>query len=496
MRISLYKSIFFLTLAGHFPGFCQFESKQILSKPDTSFSYLEVVGFGSTQTRVPFWIQANQFGVVPKTNPGGSLRAGLQKFWNISDIDPQKSNWKFGVGIEAVGNGGSNFKFLLPQINATLKYKNWELFIGRRKTWVGLADSTLGTGSYVWSGNALPIPKIQLGTTHFVNVPLTKGWISFQAFYSDGFFEKNRPITSGLKFHQKAFYLRLGKSSSQLKLYGGFNHQAQWGGNSPYNTAATNKLPDGFKNYINVVTGKIGGNGTDQTFFDSTSRIGNHLGSLDVAIEIETYETSWFVYRQFIYEDGSLFYLKGIKDGLNGIRVRRKNSYGSNFEISEAVLEFLYTKEQGGDDFVLTDGKKRGRDNYFNNQQVRDGWSYYNRTIGTPFITPTSDTKWKWPNYADNFTNNNRVSVLHLGLRGSMFQSITWYTKFSYSSNSGAYLEPFKGNPTQFSGLLALQTKLNILGGTLLKGSVAADIGDLYPKTYGFTLGLRKDFSF
>jgi hypothetical protein len=478
-----------------FIGFSQTETKEPVIYTDSTTNFVELVGMGSTNGYTPFWIQANQFGVVPVTGPNGSARAGLEHYWTISE-NKTRNVWRAGVGVEAVGNFVQTKNFLIPQLHATLKYKNWELYVGRKKQWVGLADSTIGSGSYAWSGNALPIPKIYIGTSRFVPVPFTKNWLSFQAFYSDGLFENNRPITSGLKFHQKAFYLRIGKPHSMLKLYGGFNHQVQWGGKSPYLTKPDGKLPDGFSNYIHAVIGSVGGTGNNITFFDSTSRIGNHLGSIDLAVEVETYESTIFVYRQFVYEDGSLFYMTTLADGLYGARVKRKNSYGANFEVTEAVVELLYTKSQGGDDFVLGDGTKRGRDNYFNNQQVRDGWSYYDRTIGTPFIPPTSQTKWKWPNYADNFTSNNRVMLWHLGLKGTLFRKIEWQGKFSYSTNYGAYLEPFKGAPKQFSGLIGLQSKLDVLGGLTVKGAYAADIGDLYRKTYGFMLGVRKDLSF
>lgn len=382
-------------------------------------------------------------------------------------------------------------KFLLPQAYGSIRYKNWELFVGRKKQWVGLADSTLGTGSYAWSGNAMPIPKIQLGTRGFVGLPLTKGWVSFNGFYSDGFFESNRPVTKNLKLHQKAFYLRLGKATSRIKLYGGFDHQVQWGGETPY-YSKDGQMPNGFKNYINVVTGKAHTN--TPTAQDSTGRVGNHLGSVDLGLEIETYGTTIMFYRQSLYEDGSLIWLSNVNDGLNGIRITRKNSYGANFEIMQLVIEFLNTKSQGGPINDINGIRQNlGKDNYFNNAQVRDGWSYYNRTIGTPFITPTSDTQWKWPKYADSFTSNNRVSVLHLGLRGTLLQKIIWATKLSYSSNSGTYDVPFVNSPTQFSGLLTMQGKINLFGGTILKGSIAADLGKLYPDTYGFTLGLRKE---
>ncbi|WP_229214155.1 capsule assembly Wzi family protein [Dyadobacter flavalbus] len=474
--------------------YAQSESEQQETFSDSVSNYIEVSGIGSTGSRTPFWMQANQFGTVPLTSPSGSVRGGFEKYWSISQSGKTDNKWRAGIGVEAVANFYDNTKVLLPQLHGTLRFKNWELYVGRKKQWLGLADSTMGSGSYAWSGNALPIPKIFIGTTRFVPVPFTKGWLSFNAFYSDGLFEKNRPVTSGLKFHQKALYARLGKADSKVKLYGGFNHQVQWGGKSPYLTQS-GKLPDGFSNYVHAVFGTIGGSGDAVTFFDSTSRIGNHLGSIDIALEIETFASSILLYRQFIYEDGSLFYLTTLSDGLTGVRIRRKNSYGSNFEITEGVLELLYTKNQGGNVFVIGDGKKRGIDDYFNNQQVRDGWSYFDRTIGTPFIPPTSQTKWKWPNYSNNFTSNNRVMVWHLGLKGSLFRKVLWQTKLSYSSNAGAYNEPFIGTPKQFSGLLALHTKVNLLGGMTLKGSYAADIGDLYPKTHGFMLGIRKDFS-
>ncbi|MCF0061309.1 capsule assembly Wzi family protein [Dyadobacter sp. LJ419] len=470
-------------------GFSQSEPAQVTEYADSTQNFVEIAGFGSNNSHTPFWIQANQFGTVPLDVPAGSARVSLENYWSLS------SSWRAGVGVEAVGILNEHNKILLPQLHATLKFKNWELFVGRKKQHIGLADSTLGTGSYAWSGNALPIPKISIGTSGFVAVPLTKGWISFNAFYSDGFFEKGRPATSGLKFHQKAFYARIGKVNSKLKLYGGFNHQVQWGGKSKFLVAESGNLPDGLSNYINAVFGTIGGHGDDVTHFDSTNRVGNHLGSLDVAIEVETYGTSIHLYRQFIYEDGSLFYFEGIFDGLNGLRIRRKNSYGSNFEVTEGVLEFLYTKDQGGDQFEGGNGKKRGNDNYFNNQQIRDGWSYYDRTIGTPFIPPTSQTSWKWPAY-NNFTSNNRVMVWHVGLKGTLFRNIQWHTKLSYSDNSGTYRARFLGSPKQFSGIIGAQTHVNALGGMTIKGSYASDMGDLYRKTQGFMLGIRKDFSF
>jgi len=457
---------------------------------DTSRAYVEVYGMASSMDRTPFWMHANQFGTVPKTGSFGAARVGFDKLWDISEPVRGKSNFRFGIGVEAIANIGTEKKVILPQAYATLRFKNWELFVGRKKQWVGLADSTISSGSYVWSGNAMPLPKIQIGTRSFVAVPLTKGWLSFNAFYSDGLFENGRPYTSNVKLHQKAFYLRIGNERNRLKLYGGLNHQVQWGGKTPFETS-NGQMPTGIKNYFRAVTGKRYAYEEGFTAFDYNNRVGNHLGTVDLALGYDGYEYSWMFYRQNIYEDGSLFSFNNFKDGLNGISITKKNSYGANFEIRKMVFEFLYTKLQGGSIWDLL--TIIGRDNYFNHGQVRDGWSYYDRTIGTPFIPPTTDTYWKWPAYF--FTSNNRVMVLHAGFQGTLFQKVTWQTKFSYSSNAGTYDLPFAETPTQFSGILSLQTNLNLFGGSVLTGSFAADQGQLYQNTLGFSLGLRKNFS-
>jgi hypothetical protein len=457
---------------------------------DSTTNYIEVLGFGATGVNVPFWFHANQYGIVPKASPSGSVRGQMEKFGSINN----SGSLRIGAGAELVANFVDQpKKFLLPQAYGAIRFRNWELFVGRKKQVIGLADSTMSSGSYSWSQNALPIPKISVGTMGYVNIPFTKGWLSFNGFYSDGLFENSRPVTRELRLHQKQLYIRLGKVSSKVKLYGGFNHQVQWGGKSDHNTVE-GEMPRGFANYINVITGKAHSN--NPGINDATGRVGNHLGSIDLGMEIETYSTSILLYRQNFYEDGSLFWLANIADGLNGFRMKFKNFYGGNFEITSVLLEFLYTKNQGGGiaDWGLPSWA-RGKDDYFNNGQVRDGWSYYGRTIGTPFIPPTNDTVWKYPNYSNFMTSNNRVAVFHLGIQGKLFQRVDWLSKLSYSSNSGTYDLPIYPHANQFSGLLAFQSRIKLMGGTTIKGSFAADTGKLYLTTYGFSLGLRKDFS-
>lgn len=491
-----FKRIFFTIILlsfSVFQGQAQLDHLNTRTYTDSTRSYAEVAAYVNSIPRTPFWFQSNQFGIVSETAKAMlSARAGVESYFKLTENSADgKPGWRVGGGVEVVGNIADQSKALLPQAFAAVRFKNWELSAGRKKRWLGLADSTMGIGSYTWSGNAMPIPALYLGTNKFIPIPFTKNLLSFTGSYSDGWFENGRAVTSNLKLHQKSLYLRIGKETSKIKLYGGFVHQVQWGGKSPYETV-NGQMPKGFSNYLNVIFGTLTPKGKDLTAFDSTNRVGNHLGSLDMGMEIETYGASILMYRQSFIEDGSLFYMNNVMDGLHGFRIKRKNSYGASFEINEALVEFFYSKSQGGAEFIEGDGKYRGKDDYFFNVQVRDGWSYYNRTIGSPVIPPTTETQWKWPAYF--FTSNNRVSALHFGLRGTFLQDWKWHTKFTYSHNLGTYNSPFGEGVKQFSGFISIERPIfsEVIPGLIGQVSGAFDSGRLYQNSTGVMFSVRK----
>ena len=87
---------------------------------------------------------------------------------------------------------------------------------------------------------------------------------------------------------------------------------------------------------------------------------------------------------------------------------------------------------------------------------------------------------------------NNRVSAFHIGLSALLFDKVDLTTRLSYSINAGTYDVPFITLPRQFSGLLNIAVPVNILGGASINGSVAADVGQLLPDSFGAYLGIRK----
>lgn len=472
----------------------------------------EVGTYLSSSTETPFWLRANQYGIVPNRSPIVTFRAGLYSAYDTSRYgNGQWRNSKFDLayGVNVIVNGTQNGlsyerNVLLPEAYIKARRGIWEIYVGRRREKFGLADSTLSSGSYAWSGNAMPIPKIQIAIPNFAPIGFTKGWIAVQGTFAHGYLDANGYILNPM-LHQKSLYLRFGRQRDFMRFYAGINHQAVWGGrvadpsNIPGTVQSSGELPSGLKNYFYVVSTLYpkSNDASEYNYFDLTNRIGNHLGSVDIATEIDLASHTLYIYRQNLYEDGSLYYLINIADGLNGIRIRKNDD---NAIVKDILFEFLNTTSQGGPEFIIDDPLKRGKDDYFNHQQFRDGWAYRQHTIGTPFIPPALGPRDQYP--YGNFTVNNRVYVFHTGVSGSLplrgrvlTSPITYQLKLSYSRNLGTYNFPYSPARTQFSGYATIMAPLAVLGGLQFTGSVAVDSGTLYQNSIGTFLSLRKVFS-
>jgi len=468
-----------------------------LKKNESSRSIYIGSILGSSNT--PFWFKANQYGTIPVNTPALHINANA-----FNTILLKNQNWKFGYGFEVVGNIAKSSQFLLPQAYLKLNFKTWELYVGRRKELFGIADSTIGTGSYSWSGNALPIPKIQLSIPEYRFVRYTRNWVAVKGTFSHGWFG-NEKFVNHYFLHQKSFYMRIAKPNGNFKLYGGFTHNAQWGGRAAYEAPLTvgNDFPSSFTDYVYVVMGRnlnygrIFGKPSPLTHFDSTNRIGNHLGTIDIGFDYEFKKYILTFYRQNIFEDGSLYYLTNIADGLNGLTLRRKKLKLVNKRvlISKLNVEFLYTLSQGGS-VAGNQYQVWGKDNYFNHGQFRDGWWYRGRMIGTPFITNRFDSKEEFQQFGmyngiEN-ANNNRVRVYHVGLEGYYGKNLHFITKLSLSHNYGTYDFPYPETPKQFSGLILLDGKTNWLEGMKWTVTAGFDYGKLYNNSFALQIGLRK----
>lgn len=458
----------------------------------------------STNGETPFWLRANQYGIVPNQSPIFTLRGSVSSDYKkaVTKEDQYKlSKFDWGYGLNIVGNVGKENQFLIPEAYVKAKYGAFEIYAGRRKEIFGLVDSTLSSGSYIWSGNALPMPKIQISTPNFVPLGFTKGFLSFKGNYAHGWFENDRTDVKNFYLHQKSLYFKLGKPDWKFHFYGGFNHQVQWGGElkypDPTNQLAINgKVGSSFNDYINIVTGRsLAGVGdtTKNGANDALNRSGNHLGTIDVGFEINMDKVNVLVYRQSIYEDGSLAYLSNISDGLNGISINIKKTSDAKIRIQKIVVEYLNTTSQGGvGGSDNTYSRLRGQDNYFNNGVYRDGWSYNRNSIGSSFL----NTRFEVPNdlLQNSLFSNNRIQAYYLAIQSVIMRNINTNLKLSYSLNYGTYIAPFKSSANQFSFLFNCMIPANYLGGCEILGTVAFDSGKLYNDNLGVYVGLRKDW--
>ncbi|CAG5072011.1 hypothetical protein DYBT9623_03951 [Dyadobacter sp. CECT 9623] len=456
-----------------------------------TYYYTELGIIASSARNTPFWLHANRFGIAPTRNPVVLAGVGLSS-------DYHEKKWDVGYGIQAWASLGRETRVIIPEAFVKAKFRSFEIWGGRRKQIMGIVgDTALTSGSYIQSGNSIPIPQIQIG---FINyTPLFKGVISFKALLTHGWFGSN-PVVKNHYLHQKAAYIKVGKPKWPVRVAAGFNHNVQWGGKvvMPNQYTVGKEYPSEWIDYWYVFSGKriptFGFVDPDKyDAIDRGNRVGNHLGSLDFSIEATLPGAELIVYRQFLYDDGSLYYRKGFKDGLNGVSLKFNKSNLGNFRISGVTAEFLYTVDQGGGEFTL-DGGPRGRDDYFNHTQYT-GWVYNGNTVGTPFITPKEQTSESLPrNSAFRYSNNTRVKLFHIGFSGQL-DRVLFLCKISYSENQGTYEKPFPRGSNQFSLCITstIPVKTILLGKVDLRVMLASDAGKLYRNTTGAHVSLIKN---
>jgi len=445
----------------------------------------------SSSNYTPFWLRANQFGAVPTeenyVNVGGSTFSDYRK--------GKKLDWGYGASAR-LNLGDTKADLLVQEAYLKGKWGIFELSVGRKKYIQGLADSTLSSGSYILSGNALPMPKLEIVVNEYWHPAFLGGYLGFKGNYVHGLFDNNRSDVAHIFLHQKSFYGRIGKPNSLFKFYGGFNHQVQWGGTlkypDPTNQSSHNgKIASSLKDYLYVITGQsmaaLGGDTARYGYNDAYNRLGNHLGTVDVGMEIDGKFGKVFFYRQSIYEDGSLFYGSNIKDGLHGLAFTTKRKQG----LLKIVLEYLNTTSQGGaGGSGNTVGYLRGQDNYFNNGVYREGWTYLGKGMGTPLMTLDSETDLN--SSKEIFYDNNRVETFYVGLEALLGENHLRF-RGSLTNAIGYYGSEYVPVKKQMAFGLQWQRQIFVFGqDAFLSANVGADIGSWKKDLVGgnFTLSV------
>ena len=493
--------------------FLLFKLPTYVKAQDSLYHFEVAAGAGiSNADALPFWLRANRFGAVTPAGFSGSLRAKAYRDYQALGSSRESRNVDWGFGVDAMANAGKESDLILIEAYAKARWSVFQLKAGRTKDVMGLnGDSTLTSGNFSLSGNALGIPKVEISIPEYFRVPVLDGIFSFKGSLAHGWVGRVQVLDSAgnpgpmnrmpeTYLHQKSFYGRLGKADWRFQLEGGFNHQVFWGNERDIYGESFGLSP--IETFFYVATGKpYGAKGVTR------SKIGHQLGSVDLAASYSFDQLRLKVYRQNFYDVGALAKLANIADGLNGVSLTNLNyqAGAEGFQWKSILAELFYSKDQAG--YPWSTPTKSGDEDYYNNFLYRTGWSYNGMGLGNPFITPKHEAREGQASNSADYFINNRVVALHTGLSGS-YLGLEFMSKLSYSWNYGTFGTSIYGKSTgnirgenqdnifeevkQFSGLLSCSKNLN--NGYQIGFSAAVDIGDLLPSSSGLQLMLKKKF--
>jgi len=456
------KSIFNSILIIFFPFF-------LSAQNDTVKYDVSVLGVTSSGAYSPFWMNSKQYGKISYLPFSTSFLASVYK-----EFDSKNTFFQYGFKANAllqIDKAQSKMYFHELYVKAQL-LSVFDLVVGAREEQFGNQDSILSCGGLLFSQNARPMPKITIGIERFTAVPFTFGLLEIKGALVHGWFTDNINVENAF-LHHKYGYLRLG-GRSPVHIQYGLDHVAQWGGY----IAGAGQQPTTFSAFKTIFF--AGSGGTDALVTDQINALGNHIISQSMKLEANISDFDIHLYWQNVSEDGPIKLIWSALnryDGLVGLSIRNKK-----FPIIKGFLyEFLNTQNQTGP-FHDQDGIVfGGADGYFSNGVYISGWSYFSKTIGTPFIFNKYNDKY--------IQTNNRVQVHHIAVEGDVF-GYQYKLLSSFSKNYGTYTQPIMINNTSL--LLEINKQFPKLSNVELGCTVGADFGKLYGNSVGALFSIRK----
>lgn len=472
---------------------------------------------GSTDGYLPYWMTANQWGLMPERN--GSL-VMLQA---RSEFDPAKTlQWRWGASLAAntynnpLDPGSSPAHLMVDELYGSLKWSAFTLDVGNKHRDLDFygASEALGSlsvtgGHVVESGNARTMPGY-LVTLDPVAVPLTRGKFLLYGAYGDYKPQDARRVTGAL-IHRTRVGFRL-LAGERLTFDALLDHYAIWGGDVP----EFGRVPANFSNYLRCVTGRPAGAEGPQ--IDRGNVLGDQGGSENFRMSYKGNGWKLVAQHDIPYNDGSGMGFQNWPDGINTI------AFGWDDKdrwVSDIVYEYHYTMYQSGtrrDEHFDEDGNKirlpgyqtTGGDQYFSNLEYKSGWTSYGRLIGDPLCLPLGEHDGTWTSARTNLgIENNRYTAYHLGIGGKLFRKHPYRLMLTRSVNYGDYFAPYKGESqwnhdwgtVKETGLVQFSAAFNgmfenifsVKGLTALYG-LYLDRGELYRDSFGATLGVRYTF--
>lgn len=488
----------------------------------------------------PLWLHANQWGLFNSTGKSDVLIYGKADYTIF-----QKKYFSLEAGVGGVVNTNVNESFL-HEAYLKGKVSIFDFSVGKVAKSLIAYDDNLTSGMYLMSSNARPIPRIDLGIFDYLPLGFTKNWVEVKGAISQGVLNQkdlsHANSAGNILLHEKFAYMRLG--NMVLQPYAGLVHSALYGGTRPDGT----KIPvDYWATVFAKGSAELGGG-------ELTNAAGAHMGLWDFGFYYTSSLGKAQLYFQKPFADGSglrlynglnkdyilgcLLYPKNVK-WLSGISLEySKTDFQSGYGIPDPLYPVDYKDHPQGtviwmhdieadyDGFMqstfgetstgwteetvvryledhLNEGHPYGgRDDYMNNGSYYSGWTYHNRSIGTP-LYQTAETaslyapQWHPNNYS--IFVNNRIQSFNLGAEGMLYGSFTYRLKTTFTQNAGSYEEEFfdryRWSRAVNYYFQTVKYQAYLLGELSwvpqkysqikLVGSVAFDFGDMYQSCGG-----------
>jgi hypothetical protein len=410
----------------------------------------------SSEEQNPFYLYTNQRGRIDEVTDVAGWLTGSGKFF----ID-QEAFFEIGGGV--LYQNGFTDKVQLDEYYVSYTNSWMQAFAGRKQRKELYWGLSATNENVLWSLNARPLPGIGVRTIRPVYFWKDAG-LGFKAEWQE-FLTDDQRYVENLRVHHKSFHLVFSKIRN-FELTFGVQHFVQWAGNSP----DYGKLPSGFNDYTKVFLGR---EGEDDVSGEEANALGNQLGSYEIYLNTSISHYNVQLLYNTLFEDKSGLMLRNTPDGRYGFYIEDQDP---DKWLQAFMYEYYYTRNQSKN-FPTPDGK----DNYFNNNLYRSGWTYQSRVIGLPFIL-INDQRER--------IGDNNIVAHHIGLTGNAFYQFPFKLLTSFRMNYGAKSGSSTPNDEVFSGMLDLQVWQGFLKMNLLIGG---DIHTSEKNVFGAGLRVHKE---
>lgn len=393
---------------------------------DTVQYNIGVSALASSGRFAPFWLQSNMNGDISSSPFSGNVSAGVYK-----QAVHNERWWDYDFAVQLTGRvqsriPGSAFDMqqrmatgYFNQLYAHLRLYIFDITAGIKPMIYEMQDTALSMGSMVFSGNSQPLPRLTIGIDRYTPVPGCYGYFELKGGLTHAWLADN-VYMRGSYIHHKWLALRLG-GRLPVNISYELHHAAQWGGISP----VYGDIGSDWQSFVNVFLARGGGVMRN----DQLNAQGNHVGSQQLMLTGKGNGWEVSMYWQNFFEDNFAAIGDGqnLADGLWGISLKQTRwPY-----VQGVTYEFMNTTDQSGPWHDRDGLCYAGNDSYYRNSVFVNGWNYFFRSIGTPFITS--------PLYNEDgtiYTLNSRVRVHYIGVRGDIY-GFLYRVKLSYARNYG-----------------------------------------------------------